>query len=81
MTVKDNFNALLKQKGYASLHDFTCKNNIDYANMNKRVLGKKQKIEIPFAFKIANILKVPVDDIIKIFYPVEYNENQTISNG
>lgn len=81
MTTKDTFNNLLKEKGYASLHDFTCKNDIDYGNMYKRISGKTQKIEILFAFKLANILKVPVDDIIKIFYPNEYAENQSIVNS
>lgn len=82
MTVKESFNALLKEKGYASLHDFCLKNQMDYANMNKRVNGIKQKIEIQNAFKIANMLKVPVEDIIAIFYPEEWDENRdTIERG
>lgn len=76
MTVKESFNELLKKKGYASLHDFCLKNQMDYANMNKRVNGIKQKIEITNAFKIANILKVPVETIISIFYPEEWEENR-----
>jgi hypothetical protein len=76
MTPKENFNELLQKKGYSSLHDFCMKQQIDYANMNKRVNGKKQKIEIAYAFKLANMLKVPVDEIIAIFYPEEYAENQ-----
>ena len=78
MTPKELFNELLTQKGYASMYEFCMKNQLDYANMNKRVNGKKQKIEIPFAFRLANILKVPVDSIIKIFYPQEYQENQDL---
>ena len=78
MTTKEMFNALLIEKGYSTLYDFCLKNHIDYSNMSKRVNGKKQKIEISFAFKIANILKVPVDRIIAIFYPSEYEENLAV---
>lgn len=82
MTVKESFNALLQEKGYSSLHDFCLKNQMDYANMNKRVNGIKQKIEITNAFKIANMLKVPVETIISIFYPEEWEENRdTIERG
>lgn len=77
MTVKENFNALLIKKGYASLHDFCLKQQIDYANMNKRVNGIKQKIEISYAFKLADMLKVPVEEIIAIFYPDEWQENRS----
>lgn len=78
MTTKEMFNELIKEKGYSSICDFSRKNNIDYSNMNKRINGVQRKIEIPFAFRIANILKVPVDDIIRIFYPEEYQENQDL---
>jgi hypothetical protein len=46
--------------------------------MNKRLIGVKQKIEISFAFKLANILRVDISEIIKIFYPDEYKENQEL---
>ena len=76
MTVKERFDKLLHLKGYASLYEF-CKNNeLDYGNMNRRVNGIKQKIEITFAFKLANILEVPIDTIIEIFYPDEMKKNR-----
>ena len=78
MDVREQFNALIKSKGYSSLNEFCNKNDIDYGNMHRRLTGVKQKIEIPFAFRVANILRVPVDDIIKLFYPEEYKENQSI---
>ena len=77
MTVKENFNALLIKRGYANLHDFCLKQQIDYANMNKRVNGIRQKIEISYAFKLADMLKVPVEEIIAIFYPDEWQENRS----
>jgi len=79
MTTKDMFNDLLKKKGYASLHAFCKDNQIDYGNMQKRVNGIRQKIEIGFMFKLANMLHVPVVEIIKIFYPDDYKENQRLS--
>ena len=76
MTTKEMFNALLKKKGYASLRDFCIKNSIDYPNMTKRVNGIRQHIEIDYAFKLANMLNVPVEKIIAIFYPNEFKENR-----
>ena len=78
MTTKEAFNNLLKERGYSSLYDFCMKNQIDYANMNKRVGGVRQKIEIGFMFKIANMLHVPVETIIEIFYPDDYKENRSL---
>ena len=72
------FNDLLHQKGYTSLHDFCMKNQIDYANMNKRVNGIRQKVEIAWMFKIANILHVPVEEIVHTFYPTEWEENRSL---
>ena len=80
MKTKELFYELLHEKGYASLYDFCSRANIDYGNMNKRVNGIRQKIEIAYAFKLANILKVPIERIISIFYPTEYSENMSIVN-
>lgn len=78
MTVKERFDKLLHLKGYASLYEFCKNNDLDYGNMNRRVNGVKQKIEIAFAFKMANILEVPIDTIIEIFYPEEYKHNKNL---
>ena len=77
MDKKEAFNKLLHEKNYASLYDFCMKNQIDYANMSKRVGGIRQKIEIGYMFKLANILHVPVETIIEIFYPEELKENRS----
>ena len=81
MNTKDAFNELLKKHGYTSVHDFCLKQQTDYSNMNKRVNGVRQKVEISFMFKIANMLHEPVDVIVHIFYPEEYEENQAIAKG
>lgn len=78
MTTKELFNVLLIKKGYTSLHDFCLKNQIDYSNMNKRVNGVRQKVEIAWMFKIANMLHVPVEEIVSIFYPNEWEENRSL---
>lgn len=76
MTVKENFIALLKEKGYKSFYEFCISNKIDYSNMNKRISGQKQKVEISFMFKLADILQTPIEKIIEIFYPDEWKENR-----
>ena len=77
MTIKENFTQLLKDQGYVSLYEFCLKNQMDYANMSKRLNGTRQKIEISFMFKLATILRVPVEKIIEIFYPDEWKENRS----
>lgn len=78
MDKKEAFYKLLISKGYTSLYDFCMKNQIDYANMNKRVGGVRQKIEIAFMFKIANMLHVPVETIIEIFYYDDWITNRAM---
>lgn len=78
MTTKELFNELLAKHNYSSLHDFCYKQNIDYSNMNKRVNGIRQKIEVQFLFKLANMLHEPVETLIEIFYPEEWKENRSL---
>ncbi len=78
MSNKERFDKLLHKQGYSSLFAFCKDNNLDYGNMNRRVNGVTQKIEIAFAFKIADILRVPIDTIIEIFYPEEYKHNKNL---
>ena len=75
MTTKEQFTKLINSKGYVTLYDFCLKNGIDYSNTNKRLTGK-QKIAIDWMFNLANILHVPVEDIIKIFYIEEWKANR-----
>lgn len=76
MTTKEMFNTLLEKKGYSSLHDFCIKAKIDYPNMTKRVNGIRQKIEIAFIFKLANLLNESYTTIVEIFYPDEVAANR-----
>ena len=78
MTKKEAFHNLINTKGYNTFYDFCLKNGIDYSNMSKRLSGTRQKIEIGFMFKLANILHEPVETIIEIFYPEEFAENRSL---
>lgn len=78
MTTKEKFTKLINEKGYVTLKSFCQSIGIDDSNMHKRLSGVKQKIEIAFMFKIANHLHVPVEEIIKIFYPNEWEENRSL---
>lgn len=78
MTTKDKFRKLINEKGYTTLKSFCIDAGIDDSNMNKRLTGVRQKIEIGFMFKLANHLHVPVEEIIKIFYPSEWEENRSL---
>lgn len=76
MTTKELFLKLITSKGYSTLYDFCLKNGIDYSNTNKRLTGR-QKIAIDWMFNLANILHIPVEDIIEIFYIDEWKENRS----
>ncbi len=76
MTTKELFLKLITSKGYSTLYDFCLKNGIDYSNTNKRLTGR-QKIAIEWMFNLANILHIPVEDIIEIFYIDEWKENRS----
>ena len=80
MDRKEAFNKLIREKGYNTLYDFCLKNQLDYSNMSKRVGGTRQKIEIGYMFKVANILHVPVETIIEIFYYDEWITNRAMMN-
>lgn len=77
MATKELFLKLITSKGYSTLYDFCLKNGIDYSNTNKRLTGR-QKIAIDWMFNLANILHEPIEVIIEIFYPDEYQENRAL---
>lgn len=80
MDTKERFLKLLKEKGYSNLRQFCVESGIDYPNMDKRVKGVRQKIEIGFMFKLANLLHVPVETIIEIFYYDDWITNRAMIN-
>lgn len=78
MNTKELFYKLIHEKGYFTINDFCHKNGIDPSNMHKRLRGVTQKVEIGWMFKIANILHVPVEQIVSIFYIDAWNENRAL---
>lgn len=78
MERNEAFYNLISQHGYSSLNSFCADLKTDPANMRKRLIGQRQKIEIGFMFKIANALHEPIEKVIEIFYPEEFKENQSL---
>lgn len=80
MDKKEVFTKLLNAKGYKSIYEFCESNGIDRHNMSKRLspTETRQRIEVGFMFKIANLLHVPIETIIEIFYPEEFKENRSL---
>lgn len=76
MTRKEAFNAVLKRHGYRSLNNFCLENKIIQTNLNKRVKDESIKVELPLLFNLANILHEPIETLIEIFYPDEWQENR-----
>lgn len=74
---RDGFIELLKKHGYDNVAQFCEANNLIATNMNKRLRGD-QKIEIPFLFKLANLLHEPIEVLIELFYPEEIAENRSL---
>lgn len=78
MTRKEAFNEILKKHGYRSINNFCIENKIIQTNLNKRVKDETIQVEIQKLFELANLLHEPVDTMVRIFYPEEYAENQSL---
>ncbi len=78
MTRKEKFMNLLNKHGYPSLNNFCIENKLQQANFNKRINSETTKIDLPTLFKLANILSEPIETLIEIFYPEEWEENRSL---
>ena len=78
MTRKEAFNEILKKHGYRSLNNFCIENKLIQTNVNKRVKDESIQVELPILFQFANLLHEPIDTMVRIFYPNEYAENQSL---
>ena len=76
MTCKEAFNEVLKRHGYRSINNFCIENKIIQTNLNKRIKDESIKVELPILFNLANILHEPIETLIEIFYPDEWQENR-----
>lgn len=78
MSRKEKFDAVLKKHGYRSLNNFCIENKLIQTNVNRRVKHEDIQVELPILFSWANILHEPIDTLIEIFYPNEYQENRSL---
>lgn len=81
MTRREKFTNLLIEHGYTSINNFCIQNKLIQSNVNNRAKDESIKVELPVLFLWAKILHEPIDVLIEIFYPEEYEENQTIAKG
>ena len=74
---REKFYELIKEKGYTSFRKFCAACEIAPGNLHNNLM-RRDRIELPRIFKVANMLKVPVDTILNIFYEEEMMENSDI---
>ena len=75
MDRKEAFSNIVKKHGYRSINHFCIENKMPQTNMSKRLNGN-QNVELPLLFTWANMLHEPVEALIEIFYPDEWEENR-----
>lgn len=78
MTRRERFIEILKRHGYTSVNNFCIENKLIQSNVNNRVKNENIKVELPVLFLWANILHEPVEVLIELFYPTEWEENRSL---
>ena len=74
---KSKLEELIKNAGYESIRQFCIDADIDQSNLYTNIDGK-WGMSVKRMFKIANLLGVHINQILEIFYPKEYAENQNL---
>lgn len=74
---KEKLFKLAESAGYENIRQLSKDAGIDCSNLYSNLDGT-WKMSIKRMFKIANILGVSINQIIEIFYPEEYAENQKL---
>ena len=64
--IKEQFYALIKERGFTGLRAFARATNIQVGNIYSNIDGRF-KLSIDRAFIFANTLNVPITDILEIF--------------
>lgn len=80
MSRKEKFKALIKRHGYSSINNFCVENKMNQSNFNGKLNDENIQPTLPSLFQLANILHEPIDIIIEIFYPEEFQENRELTN-
>ena len=74
---REEFYTLMKERGFESFRKFARETGISAANIHSNLTGH-YTLSIQRAFIMANVLGVPIDDILSMFYPDEMRENQDV---
>lgn len=75
---KEKLLTMIKAAGYENYRQFCADAGLDQSNLYTNLDGT-WKMSLKRMFKIANILGVPIVEIIGIFYPEELEENMKLS--
>lgn len=75
---KEKLWTMIQAAGYENYRQFCKDAGIDCSNLYSNLDGT-WKMSLRRMFKVANLLKVPITNIIEIFYPEEFAENQKSS--
>lgn len=78
MTRQEKFKALLTKHNYRSLNSFCEAHGLQQGNFNKRLKYEDMKVDLVTLFQLANILHEPIETLIEIFYPDEWQENRSL---
>lgn len=77
MSTKEKFYEYIRAHGYTSVRQLAIASGIDISNLHTNVVHK-WGISIKRAFALANTMKVPVEEILELFYGDEFEKNRKI---
>ncbi len=76
MSTKETFYKMIENAGFKGLRDFGRATGIQAGNILPNLKGRDLSIQRLFIY--ANTLKVPVTDVLRVFYPEEMRVNRDI---
>jgi len=74
---RNKLNKLVESYGHKSMRDVCVKAGISQANIYSNLIGRYD-ISIKRMFKLANVIGCDITEVIEIFHPELYAENQRI---
>ena len=77
---KDRFIALIKERGFENIHQFSKACGVESANIYTNLSGRNT-MGIKRAFLYADTLGVSIDEILKIFLPEQMENNRRVCNS
>lgn len=77
MTTKEKFKTYLREHGYKSIKQLCSQCGLNPTFLYSNIRGKNG-ISVDKIFLIANTMKVPVDELLRVFYEEQYIENERI---